>query len=318
MKPKMKGMSMSNSLKNKVAVVTGGTSEIGEAAALALTEVGAKVVVAGRHEKERHAVVAIEKFGGKDFILPGRRDETRFFVPVNVFKAIEFPVILRRKRAGRRLWLGLLCLGLAVRAQAQEGPLFTHDVSLTQPVLEASPESIWENGVGEGFRSSAQSITVSAGATYGFKAFNGRQEHDLALTSITYGHMLGHTVGQDHWWRGNFEGRLELFTGAQFSPSTEWLVGLTPHLRYNFATGTRWIPFVDAGAGVTGTSIGAPDLSGTFEFNLQGGGGIQWFFKDNMAISVEARYVHFSNAGIRDPDHGLNGVTGLIGWSFFF
>src|SRR5882724_2210484 len=245
MKPKMKGMSMSNSLKNKVAVVTGGTSEIGEAAALALTEVGAKVVVAGRHEKERHAVVAIEKFGGKDFILPGRRDETRFFVPVNVFKAIEFPVIVRRKRAGRRLWLGLLCLGLAVRAQAQEGPLFTHDVSLTQPVLEASPESIWENGVGEGFRSSAQSITVSA-------------------------------------------------------------------------TGTRWIPFVDAGAGVTGTSIGTPDLSGTFEFNLQGGGGIQWFVKDNMAISVEARYVHFSNAGIRDPDHGLNGVTGMIGWSFFF
>jgi len=314
MKPKMKGMSMSNSLKNKVAVVTGGTSEIGEAAALALAEVGAKVVVAGRHEKERHAIVdAIEKFGGKDFILPGRRDETRFFVPINVFKAIEFPVIVRRKRAGRRLWLGLLCLGLAVRAQAQERPLFTNDVSVTQPVLEASPERIWENGMGEGFRPSAQSITVSAGATYGFKAFNGRQEHDLALTSITYGHVLGHTVGQDHWWRGNFEGRLELFTGAQFSPSSEWLVGLTPHLRYNFATATRWIPFVDAGAGVTGTSIGAPDLSGTFEFNLQGGGGIQWFVKDNMAISVEARYVHFSNAGIRDPDHGLNGVTGLIG-----
>ena len=312
----MKGMSISNSLKNKVAVVTGGTSEIGEAAALALAEVGARVVVAGRHEKERHAIVdAIEKFGGNDFILPGRSDETRFIIPINVFKAIEFRVKVRRKRAVRRLWLGLLCIGLALRAHAQEGPLFTNEVLVTQPepALESGPESIWESGVGEGFRSSAQSITVSAGATYGFKAFNGRQEHDLALTSITYGHMLGHTVGQDHWWRGNFEGRLELFTGAQFSPSTEWLVGLTPHLRYNFATGTRWIPFVDAGAGVTGTSIGTPDLSGTFEFNLQGGGGIQWFVKDNMAISVEARYVHFSNAGIRDPDHGLNGVTGLIG-----
>ncbi len=294
---------MSNSLKNKVAVVTGGTSEIGEAAALALTEVGAKVVVAGRHEKERHAVVAIEKFGGKDFILPGRRDETRFFVPINVFKAIEFPVIVRRKRAGRRLWLGLLCLGLAARAQAQEGPLFTPDVSLTQPVLDASPESIW---------------TLSAGATYGFAAFGGRESHDLALVSLTYGHMLGHTVGQDHWYRGNFEGRLELFTGAQFSPSTDWLVGLTPHLRYNFATGTRLIPFVDAGAGVTATSIGPPDLSGTFEFNLQAGTGIQWFFKDNVALTLEARYIHFSCAGINDPNRGLNGVTGLIGWSFFF
>ena len=96
----MKGMNMSNSLKNKVAVVTGGTSEIGKAAALALAEVGAKVVVAGRHEKERHAIVdAIEKFGGNDFILPGRCDETRFIVPINVFKAIEFPVKVRHKRS---------------------------------------------------------------------------------------------------------------------------------------------------------------------------------------------------------------------------
>ena len=78
---------MSNSLKNK-------------AAALALAQVGAKVVVAGRHEKERHAIVdAIENFGGKDFILPGRCDETRFIVPINVFKAIEFPVKVRHKRS---------------------------------------------------------------------------------------------------------------------------------------------------------------------------------------------------------------------------
>src|SRR5258707_2060260 len=154
MKPKMKGMNMSNSLENKVAVVTGETSEIGKAAALALAEVGARIVVAGRHEKERHAIVdAIEKFGGNDFILPGRCDETRFIIPINVFKAIEFPVKVRRKRAVRRLWLGLLCIGLALRAHAQEGPLFTNEVSVTQPVLEASPERIWENGVGEGFRS---------------------------------------------------------------------------------------------------------------------------------------------------------------------
>ena len=312
---------MSNSLENKVAVVTGETSEIGKAAALALAEVGAKIVVAGRHEKERHAIVdAIEKFGGNDFILPGRCDETRFIIPINVFKAIEFPVKVRRKRAVRRLWLGLLCIGLALRAHAQEGPLFTNEVLVTQPepALESGPESIWESSVGEGFRSSAQSITLSAGATYGFAAFGGRESHDLALVSLTYGHMLGHTVGQDHWYRGNFEGRLELFTGAQFSPSTDWLVGLTPHLRYNFATGTRLIPFVDAGAGVTATSIGPPDLSGTFEFNLQAGTGIQWFFKDNVALTLEARYIHFSCAGINDPNRGLNGVTGLIGWSFFF
>ncbi len=58
--------SLNGSLKNKVALITGGTSGIGEAAALQLAGAGAKVVVAGRREKEGQAVVkAIENAGGQ-------------------------------------------------------------------------------------------------------------------------------------------------------------------------------------------------------------------------------------------------------------
>ena len=158
---------------------------------------------------------------------------------------------------------------------------------------------------------------MSAGATYGFASFGSHEQHHLAMGSLTYGLMLG-PVGEGHWWHGNPELRLELFSGAQFEPDTRWFVGLTPHLRYNFATGTRWVAFVDAGAGVTATSIGPPDMSGTFEFNLQAGTGIMWVLRDNLALSLEARYVHWSCAGLHQPNSGLNGLTGLLGITYFF
>ncbi len=56
---------MNNSFKNKVALVTGGTSGIGKATALAFAQAGARVVITGRREKEGAAVVeAIKQAGG--------------------------------------------------------------------------------------------------------------------------------------------------------------------------------------------------------------------------------------------------------------
>src|SRR5208282_2097507 len=157
----------------------------------------------------------------------------------------------------------------------------TNAISGQTVTFGSQPTGIWQAEVGEGFRSSVQTLSLEVGASAGFQAFGGQQNHNLALISLSYGNMLGEVVGNEHWYRGNWEIRGELFSGAQFSPSTESLVGLTPHLRYNLATGTRWVPFADLGAGVTATSIGPPDLSGTFEFNLQANTGVNWFVRDN-------------------------------------
>jgi len=194
----------------------------------------------------------------------------------------------------------------------------TNDTSQSKLMFNPTPGGIWENDVGEGFKSAVQSISFSTGAGYGLKIFGGRQNHDLALASLSYGYMLGSVEGEGHWYRGNWEFRGELFGGEQFSPRNDWLVGLTPHLRYNFATGTRWIPYVDGGAGVTATSIGPPDLSHTFEFNLQAAAGVQWFLKDNLALTIEARYLHLSCASMYSPNLGLNNVNGMLGISWFF
>jgi hypothetical protein len=194
----------------------------------------------------------------------------------------------------------------------------TNSFSQSIQFPNAPTSGVWLNGVGEGFRSSAQSTSLEAGAAAGLATLGGHQRHDLALTSISYGHMLGPVRGEDHWYRGNWELRGELFGGLQYSPNANYVMGLTPHLRYDFATGTRWVPFVDVGAGASATGIGAPDLSGTFEFNLQGTIGAHWFIRNNLALTAEARYLHLSCAGMNSPNLGLNAVAGMIGLSWFF
>jgi len=205
--------------------------------------------------------------------------------------------------------VGLMVLGIWLMA----GP----DGRAQQP-LQVPEKAIWEGDIGNGFRPGVQTLTLEAGADYGVAAFGSRDAHHLALVSVSYGHMLGGVAGEDHWYRGNFEWRAELFGGMQFSPDDTWLVGLTPHLRYNFATRTRWVPFLDVGAGVTATGIGPPDLSNTFEFNLQCGIGVHWFLRNNLALTAEARYIHVSCARMSHPNLGVNGVLGMIGLTWFF
>ncbi len=55
---------MTRLMEDKVALITGGGSGIGRAAALAFAQAGAKVVVSGRREKEGYETVALLKKGG--------------------------------------------------------------------------------------------------------------------------------------------------------------------------------------------------------------------------------------------------------------
>jgi len=175
---------------------------------------------------------------------------------------------------------------------------------------------LWQPSTG--FSGSAQTFTVAPAGVLGFVAFGGREAHDLGLLSVSYGHMLGGVGGAGRWYHGNWELRAELFGGAQVSGEPEWLVGLTPHLRYNFVSGTSFIPFVDAGAGVSATSIGPPDLSGTFEFNIQAGVGTHYLLSKTLALTLEARVLHMSCAGIHKPNQGINGLMGVLGVTCVF
>jgi opacity protein-like surface antigen len=156
------------------------------------------------------------------------------------------------------------------------------------------------------------------GAGFGTEAFGPRVSHDIALGSVHLGWIPGEVVGEDTWYRGNWEVLGELFGGAQFNPNHRYLFGLSALLRYNFATGSRWVPFFDGGAGISYTNIREPDLSTRFQFNVQFGAGTHYFVRRDLALTLQYRWLHLSNAGIEEPNEGTNTQMFLVGTSWFF
>lgn len=233
------------------------------------------------------------------------------------------------------IWLMSAFLGLGVnclRAEAQD-PGATQNGSATQTAVQNNiqsqlnldpqltldpPRQIWDGGVGDGYMHGTREAGFTLGAGPGMKFAGSDQSHDLALAALRYGWVFTGVIGRGHWYQGNGEVLGELWAGSTWHPGVRYVVGFTPILRYSFATGTRWIPFLDAGAGVAGTSIGAPDLSTTFEFNLQGGAGVNYFLRDNVAIGLQYRLFHLSNASIKDPNQGVNVNMISVGMSWFF
>jgi len=182
---------------------------------------------------------------------------------------------------------------------------------------ESNPPSLWRTGVGEGFRAGTHELDAAVGAGFGARILE-NNAHDWAMSALDYGWIFTDVVGSDHWYRGNWELLAELFGGGQFRPEAAYFIGGGLHLRYDFAAGHRWVPFLDLGAGVTATDIRSGDISTTFEFNLQAGAGAHYFLRDNLALTAQARFIHFSNAGLQFPNLGVNTLTGLIGISWFF
>jgi lipid A 3-O-deacylase len=174
------------------------------------------------------------------------------------------------------------------------------------------------NGFGTGFSRGTWETGFTIGGGFGVKAITGTLAHDLVLGSVHAGYFLSDPLGEDKWYRGNWEFLLEAFGGEQLHPNSAYVAGIAPLFRYNFATRTRFIPFITLGAGVSATDIGHPDLNGTFQFNVQAGAGTHYFLTRATALTFEYRWLHLSNAGTSFPNLGTNTQMFFGGLSWFF
>lgn len=183
---------------------------------------------------------------------------------------------------------------------------------------QSQQSSIWKTHVGSGFRKNTISTGLTVGSGFGVKIFGNRESHDLWLAYGHMGWMVTDVISEKQWYEGNLELWGEIFSGEQYHPVSAYVFGLTIGPRYNFVTHSRWVPFIDVGAGVSGTDIGEPDLSTKFQFNIQLGVGTHYFFLDTSSLTVQIRGIHLSNVNLKLPNNGTNSILFLVGITCFF
>ena len=123
---------------------------------------------------------------------------------------------------------------------------------------------------------------------------------------------------------GRLSGNLEVFLEpvfAQFTqPNSAQLAGGSVVLKYNFLSFGRWIPFWEAGAGLSWMNLVFPTIpeeSEQVNFILQTGPGVQYLLTPQVSLTVGVRWSHISDADIGEKNAGLNAVMPYVGLSWF-
>ena len=102
--------------------------------------------------------------------------------------------------------------------------------------------------------------------------------------------------------------------------SPDFLFGLVPaQLEYKFLGPDRsWAPFLFAGIGGSWSEWfqESKEIATAFEFILQAGAGIEYFFDNGTALNFNYRLWHLSNSNVKSPNIGLNAHVFSLGFSF--
>lgn len=118
---------------------------------------------------------------------------------------------------------------------------------------------------------------------------------------------------------GLFQFVLEPFVAAITSPDNNAEIGNNFLIKIGFLPETsKFQPYFKGGAGLLYISQHTRQQSSQFNFNEYAGFGMHYFFKKNVALTVEYRFRHLSNCGISVPNHGINSHYGLCGVSYLF
>ena len=161
------------------------------------------------------------------------------------------------------------------------------------------------------------SFSYGIDAGYGVRLWGSDRNIDMPMGAVHIAFPLMKPIGSS-WYRGVLEYKVELQGGVITDFDDRAFVGLTPvGLRYNFTGAGKHVPYVEGALGVSYLDVPRYVQGTTFNFTEMAGVGVRYFLRPGMAVNVEARYMHISNSGIREPNEGINEGYLMLGMSFY-
>lgn len=137
------------------------------------------------------------------------------------------------------------------------------------------------------------------------------------------GVRVGKVLTDEHgsgWLRGNLEYAVDFIPAylLVFPRQTSYAGGFDPFiLKWNFTSGHKVAPYLELGGGVLVSLDDVPPGTNTVNFMPQASLGVQIFTREKRAVSIAAKYVHISNAGLATPNPGINTIQFAIGYHWF-
>lgn len=135
-------------------------------------------------------------------------------------------------------------------------------------------------------------------------------------TIARLGWFLSDEIGRGHWFQGRHELLVELPYHMAVDHNARSMAGGYLLGSWKFTSIDRITPYVFAGGGVLFVDLGLPSMGSRLDFSYQGGTGVQYYIKPDLAVGFEYRYHHISNAGTATPNEPLNSSKFLLGISW--
>jgi predicted porin len=102
-----------------------------------------------------------------------------------------------------------------------------------------------------------------------------------------------------------------------YNPDQNFEFGATFWFKFGILPQTSKIqPYGKIGLGLDYMTLHTREQATQFNFTDQGALGMHYFFTKNTALTLEGRFRHLSNCGIKKPNRGISSYFGTAGITY--